>query len=67
MGAIVGALYSIGLSPDEMIKLFKSKEFESWYNGEQEPMFASYIYRRDPTPEMIKLTAILTVKGKNFY
>lgn len=64
MGAIVGALYSIGLSPDEMIKLFKSKEFESWYNGEQEPMFASYIYRRDPTPEMIKLTASINNEGK---
>ena len=29
MGAIVAGLYSIGLSSDEMIKLFRSDEFKS--------------------------------------
>ena len=33
MGAIVAGLYSIGLSPDEMMVLFRSKEFESWYKN----------------------------------
>lgn len=64
MGAIVGALYSIGLTPDEMITLFKSKQFESWYNGEQEPLFATYMYRRDATPEMFKVTANLSGEKK---
>jgi len=33
MGAIVGALYSMGYSPDEMIKIFKSKDFYNWSTG----------------------------------
>jgi Predicted esterase of the alpha-beta hydrolase superfamily len=52
MGAIVGALYSIGYSPDEMLTLFKSKEFERWYNGQPEKMYASYFYRGDPSPKL---------------
>ena len=57
MGAIVGALYAIGLSPDEMLTLFRSRQFESWYNGEQEPLFATYIYRRESTAEMFSVSA----------
>ena len=34
MGAIVGALYSVGYSPDEMIQKFKSKDFENWSKGQ---------------------------------
>ncbi|MFA6335792.1 MAG: patatin-like phospholipase family protein [Bacteroidales bacterium] len=56
MGAIIGGLYSIGFTPDEMLKLFRSKEFESWYNGQQEKGFASYVYRREPTAEMLGVT-----------
>lgn len=33
MGAIVGALYASGYTTDEMIKLFKSKEFYYWSTG----------------------------------
>ena len=33
IGSIVGGFYAIGLSPDDMITLFKSKDFESWYKG----------------------------------
>lgn len=56
MGAIVAGLYSIGLTTDEMLSLFHSKEFESWYNGQQEQGFASYLYRREPTAEMFGVT-----------
>ena len=42
IGAIVGGLYAIGYSPDEMMALFKSAEFESWYKGLPEPDFATY-------------------------
>ena len=41
IGAIVGGLYAIGYSPDEMMALFKSAEFESWYKGLPEPDFAT--------------------------
>ena len=33
MGAIVGGLYSIGYTTDEMIELFKSKDFYYWSTG----------------------------------
>ena len=44
MGAIVAALYAIGYSPDDMIELFNSEKFASWYKGEPEKKYASYIY-----------------------
>ncbi len=34
MGAIVGALYSMGYTPTEMIEIFKSKDFHYWSTGE---------------------------------
>lgn len=34
MGAIVGALYAMGYTPDEMIEIFKSKDFHYWSTGE---------------------------------
>ncbi len=55
MGAIIGGLYSIGLTTDEMISLFRSSEFKSWFRGEFEKDYATYIYRRDPTAEMFGL------------
>ena len=53
MGAIVAGLYSIGISPDEMLSLFRSKEFSSWYMGQFEDGYATYIYRRPPTANMV--------------
>ncbi len=52
MGAVIGALYSIGLSPDEMIELFKTPEFKSWYNKFPEQEFPSYFYRDEAIPKM---------------
>ncbi|MEG0518100.1 MAG: patatin-like phospholipase family protein [Bacteroidales bacterium] len=56
MGAIVGGLYSIGLSPDEMLTLFRSPEFESWYKGMPEQAYATYFYRDDPSPKMFSFS-----------
>ena len=33
MGAIVGGLYAMGYTPDEMVQLFKSTDFKNWSNG----------------------------------
>ena len=52
MGAIVGSLYAAGLTPDEMVQLVKSPEFESWYKGLQERGYASYFYRDEAIPSM---------------
>ena len=32
MGAIVGSLYAMGYSPDDMEILLKSEEFKRWYS-----------------------------------
>lgn len=52
MGAIVGGLYAIGYTPNEMIELFSSKEFDSWFRGEPEYEYGSFFYRDAPTPTM---------------
>lgn len=36
MGAIVGSLYAMGYSPDEMEQLLKSDDFKRWYSGDVE-------------------------------
>ena len=56
IGAIVGGLYAIGYSPDEMMALFKSAEFESWYKGLPEPDFATYFYRDEFQPAMVEFS-----------
>lgn len=33
MGAIIGGLYAMGYSPDEMVELFKSQDFVNWSTG----------------------------------
>ena len=55
IGAIVGALYAIGYSPDEMISLFKSADFSLWYKGLQEAKYTSFYFHPDPTPEMVSV------------
>ena len=37
MGAIIGSLYAMGYSPDDMEKLIKSEDFKRWYSGQVEP------------------------------
>jgi len=64
MGAIVAALYSIGISPNEMLAMFRSPEFNSWYKGEFEKGYATYIYRREPTAEMVGVSVSLQSKSK---
>lgn len=64
MGAIVGGLYAIGLTPEEMLTLFRSREFESWYSGQQEPYFATYMYRKEATSEMFGVTLSKDKKKK---
>ncbi|MDR0371690.1 MAG: patatin-like phospholipase family protein [Prevotellaceae bacterium] len=50
MGAIVGGLYAMGLSPDEMIELLKSDDFKYWSTGEIPPENIFYYRNSDPNP-----------------
>ncbi len=52
IGAIIGSLYSIGYSPDEMLELILSDEFGYWQTGQVENEYMYYFKQPDPTPEI---------------
>lgn len=56
MGAIIGAMYATGYTPDQMLEILKSDEFMNWTNGVPEKRYASYFYSNPPTPEMLSLS-----------
>lgn len=56
MGAIVGSLYAMGYSPDDMEKLIKSPDFKKWYSsGGIEEEYMYYFKMNPPTPEFINI------------
>lgn len=54
MGAIVGGMYAIGLSVEDMVYIIKSDRFLSWYKGKQERDFTTFLYQTDPAPDMFR-------------
>lgn len=55
MGAIIGSLYAMGYSPDDMEKLIGSDEFKRWYTGTIEPQYEYFFKKSRPTPELLNL------------
>ncbi|MDH6306919.1 NTE family protein [Parabacteroides sp. PF5-5] len=53
IGAIIGSLYAMGYSPDEMLELLLSDEFGYWQTGMVEDEYIYYFKKPDPTPELI--------------
>ena len=59
IGAVVGSLYAMGYSPDEILDLFLSKEFYYWQTGKIEEEY-QYFFRKNPDqPDFIKFTVPL--------
>lgn len=56
IGAIIGSLYAMGYTPDEMLELILSKEFEYWQTGTVEEDYMYYFRKPDPTPEMARFS-----------
>lgn len=50
MGAIVGALYVAGYSPDEMLALINSRGFSYWSTGKIDENLVYYFDREEPSP-----------------
>lgn len=50
MGAIIGGLYAMGWSPDEMVSILKSNDFKYWSTGEIESKYVYYYRNADPKP-----------------
>ena len=55
MGAIVGGMYAMGYSPDEMIQIIKSKDFKRWTTGEVESNYKYYYRNSDPKPSFVDI------------
>ncbi len=55
MGAIVAALYSMGYSPDEMIALMKTEDFQRWYTGTMDQKYMFYFKKNKDVPDLVSL------------
>ncbi|WP_321331504.1 patatin-like phospholipase family protein [uncultured Bacteroides sp.] len=55
MGAIIGSLYAMGYSPDEMEALLRSDDFKRWYSGQVEENYIYYFKKNRPTPEFFNI------------
>lgn len=59
IGAVIGSLYSMGYTPDEMEALLSSDEFQTWKSGRLDEKSIYYYKKETPTPEFITLKADL--------
>ncbi len=55
MGAIIGGLYAMGYTPEEMLEFVKSPAFIAWSKGKAEIPYAESFYKGDPEPAMATL------------
>lgn len=55
IGAVVGSLYGMGYSPDEILEIFKSKEFSYWYTGQVEEKYIYGFKKEEARPDMFTL------------
>ena len=55
MGAIVAALYSMGYTPDEMIELMKTEDFQRWYTGTMNQDYMFYFKKNKDVPDLVSL------------
>ncbi len=55
MGAIIGGLYAVGYTPEEMETLFLSEQVRLWMTGRIESRYNYYYKRMDQLPSMVSL------------
>ena len=55
MGAIVGSMYAMGYSPDDMEEILKSESFKRWYQGGIEEKYQYYFKKPPLSPEFINI------------
>lgn len=59
IGAIVGSLYAMGYSPDEMLQLMLSDEFAYWQTGTVETSYINSFKKPDDTPEIVRFPILI--------
>ncbi len=55
MGAIVGAFYAAGYSPEEMEEIASSKEFINWVNGKLEEDYNYFFHKKSNTSSIFRV------------
>ena len=55
MGAIVAALYSMGYTPDEMVEMMKTEDFQRWYTGTMDQNYMFYFKKNKDVPDLVNL------------
>ncbi len=67
IGSIIGSLYAMGYTPEEMLALILSEEFGYWQTGMVESEYKYYFKSPDPTPDFghfsIDMTDSLQIKA----
>ena len=56
MGAIVGGMYAMGMSTDEMITVLKSSDFKNWSTGKIESEYKYYFRNADQKPKLMEMS-----------
>lgn len=56
MGAIVGSLYAMGYTPDEMLELILSDEFGYWQTGVVGDEYIYYFKKPEDTPQFMRFS-----------
>jgi NTE family protein len=54
IGAIVGSLYAMGYTPNQMLELFLSEEFRYWQTGKVEVDYQFYFRQRPDDPSFVR-------------
>jgi NTE family protein len=60
MGAIIGSLYAMGYSPDEMLELLLSDEFGYWQTGAVESEYVYFFMKPEDTPDIAHFTVSIS-------
>lgn len=55
MGAIIGGMYAMGYSPEEMIQIIKSNDFKHWTTGEVESNYKYYYRNAEHKPSFVEI------------
>jgi len=59
IGAVVGSLYAMSYSPDEILYLFLSNEFYYWQTGKVEERYRYFFRRNQHQPDFVKFNVPL--------
>ena len=55
MGAIIGSMYAMGHTTNEVIEILKSEDFRRWSTGELDPKYVYYYRNSDPKPTIAEI------------